>query len=62
MLRCQKIEITHHRPRVREGFDKRFRECFMALIVAIRVSGFNYLQIEISLSLRERGSPQVDVD
>ena len=39
-------------PRVRQGFDKRFWECFMALIVAIRASGFNYLQIEVSLSRR----------
>ena len=27
----------------------------MALIVAIRASGFNYLQIEVSLSRRRRG-------
>ena len=29
--------------RVHEGFDKRFWNCFIALIVAIRTSGFNCL-------------------
>jgi hypothetical protein len=31
------------------GFDKRFWNCFIALIVVIRASGFNYLQIEVFL-------------
>jgi len=35
--------------RVHEGFDKRFWNCFIALIVAIRASGFNYLQIVVLL-------------
>jgi hypothetical protein len=41
--------------RVHEGFDKRFWNYFIALIVAIRASGFNYLQIVVSLSRRRRG-------
>ena len=36
--------------RVHEGFDKRFWNCFIALIVAIRASGFNYLQIVVSFT------------
>jgi hypothetical protein len=39
-----------YQPRVHKGFDKRFWNCFIALIVAIRASGFNYLQLVVSFT------------